>query len=175
MCVTKRCHEARGEIVLAARQRCGAPLARGPVTRRRVEQRELEPMLLQVFRDLPRRHVVGKRAFDGTETRVRRFSEAFEKRNFVEQERHVRGKPWHCKAPSPLCSVRMVLAQLRRLVSSPVGYSFNKVCTAKPQCAICNSGVLRRRASSRSLRLCACVPFRTLLLPRFGPLSGVLA
>ena len=96
--VAKRGDEARGELVLAARQRRRAAVAGRVVAGRRVEERHLEPVPLQLLRDLARRHVVRKRALDRAEAGVCGFGEALEERDFGEKKAHVGGKARHARS-----------------------------------------------------------------------------
>ena len=87
-------------IVLAPGHARESAVAGREVAGRRVEQYNVQTARRGPFDDVARLEVVGERELDRAEARVRGLGEAFEERDFVEEERQVRCETGHLEWPS---------------------------------------------------------------------------
>src|SRR6185437_15666041 len=103
--ILQRVRDAGYELVLATRQRREAAIAGVPITRRRIDEHDLEAMLALLFDEFVDPVVVTEREFDGAKPPVRRLAEALEERHFIEEKRQVGGEARHRGFASNTCAV----------------------------------------------------------------------
>ena len=110
--------DRRGELVLASGHAREPAVARAHVARRRVEQRDLEPVLRDALGDVARLPLVGERELDRAEAGLRRLAEALEERHLGEQVGQIGGEPRH-RAPVSRGRVRTRHRAPRRRPAPP--------------------------------------------------------
>jgi hypothetical protein len=95
----KRALQILGEARLHAGNRRHAPLPCLPVAGRRIDEHQLQPVLVQPRTDLGRVVGVGKLTCDRPKSRAPRGAEPLKERHLAEHHRQIRGKSWHRLQP----------------------------------------------------------------------------
>src|SRR6202041_2647913 len=93
--VAQRGRDGGAKVGGAFGQRCEAPIARLPISRRKIEQRLRQAVALEPSGDRIGFKSVGKQVFDSSEPRVGRRPKPIEEFPFVEHHREIGGEFWH--------------------------------------------------------------------------------